>query len=272
MTNKNEIFALSQDFTDKLYQDFISNPNQSITDFFEFINLNYPFNEDCIVRGKTDIYFDDIVIDELNKIDFDKVKTNQADLHACKLLFEGNGNGPGIYKLDGNGNKIKLSYLNATDPRIWNFLSLFLLRSYTNSRWGTRKDSKRIFLSNLSNERISRHSIARLYWSADLCFEENGTNKLALAEVLWQSEDFMTQVTERSTADNKLQIQWFLKFCSKPENRKKIFEEKSHENKLIYRTLLKLFIADSLIYNFQNMDETQFLNLCKLNLDASRQI
>ena len=105
-----------------------------------------------------------------------------------------------------------------------------------------------------------------------MCFEENGTNKLALAEVLWQSEDFMTQVTERSTADNKLQIQWFLKFCSNRENRKKIFEEKSHENILIYRTLLKLFIADSLIYNFPNMDETQFLNLCKLNLEASRQI
>jgi hypothetical protein len=270
MQEKNKVYALSQGFMNKLYEEWtdLSN-NESISDFLSLIKNKYSVaNSEYFVKGDTGIYFDNAIIDRLNTEKQNQRKDFEYDFDSSRLLYYGDNKGPGLYSVDENGNHSPLKYLSATDPRIWNYLSLFVLNEYTIKRWGDSKDSKRLFLSRLSNERISRHSISRLYWSADLCYDSDRVNKTELLEALWHNEDFMTQITERSTADNKQQLQWFLEFCKKPNNIKKIFNTESSEGYKVYRKLIKLSLADQDIFNIGSMEKNQFLELLQDNLEA----
>ena len=270
MKEDNKIYALSQSFMNTLYDEWTEKfYDQSISDFLFYIKAKYKFlNSESIVRGDTVIFFNPEIIESLNNEIQNKRKYFEHDFKSSELIYYGDYECPGLYRIDERGSKIPLDFLAATDPRIWNYLSLFVLNEYTINRWGDSKDGKRIFLSRISNEKISRHSIARLYWSAGLCSDQNRSDNTGLLRVLWSSEDFMTQVTERSTSDNKIQLQWFLEFCNKPENTNRVFNLRSSDGYPIYRSLLKLFIADDLIYNFGNMEKNQFDEICLINLES----
>jgi hypothetical protein len=270
MKQDNKIYALSQSFMNTLYDDWTEQfYDQSISDFLGYLKAKYTFlNSESIVKGDTGIFFNPEIIESLNNENQNKRKYFEHDFKSSELIYYGDNKCPGLYRIDENGSKIPLDFLTATDPRIWNYLSLFVLNQYTVNRWGESKDGKRIFLSRISNEKISRHSIARLYWSGGLCSVQNRTESIKLLRVLWSSEDFMTQVTERSTSDNKIQLQWFLEFCNKPENINRIFNLRSSDGYPIYRSLLKLFIADDLIYNFGIMEKNQFNEICFINLES----
>ncbi len=270
MQEKNKVYAMSQNFMNRLYEEWEDlSDEESISDFLHFVKNKYStLDSDYIVKGDTGVYFDTAIIDRLNNEQQNQRKDFEYDFDSSKLLYYGDNGRPGLYTVDENGNHKPISYLSATDPRIWNYLSLFVLNNYTIKRWGNSKDVKRIFLSRISNERISRHSISRLYWSSILSSDLSREDKLGLLRVLWSSEDFMTQVTERSTSDNKIQLQWFLEFCEKPENADRIFKSKSNNGYWVYRNLLKLFTADDLIYNFGSMETEQFEEICQINLEA----
>jgi hypothetical protein len=79
----------------------------------------------------------------------------------------------------------------------------------------------------------------------------------------------MTQLTERSTSNNKQQIIWFLEFCKVNENADKIFKVKDKKGYGLYRYLLKMFIADDGVLNIGSMDKKQFDIVCKENLEAA---
>lgn len=270
MPEKNKVYAMSQNFINKLYEEWTDlSHEESISEFLYFIKEKYStLDSDFFVRGDTGLYFDSGIVDRLNNEQQNQRKDFEYDFESSKLLYYGDGSGPGLYRIDENGKHRTINYLSATDPRIWNYLSLFVLNEYTNKRWGNSKDAKRIFLSSISNERISRHSISRLFWSGYLCYNSNNPNEKELLEVLWHNEDFMTQVTERSTSDNKIQLQWFLEFCKNPKNSKKIFNSNSLEGYKVYRKLIKLSLADQGIFNVGSIEKKQFFELLQDNLNV----
>jgi hypothetical protein len=269
MQQSNKVYALTQNFMNQLYDEWVERfSDTSISEYLEYIHLEYKtISEKQIVKGDTGIYFDIDIVSKINK-DLSHSDKNilQSDLACSKLLFGTSDTNLGLYRINERGSKVPINFVNATDPRIWNYLSLFVLRDYTNARWGQSKDSKRIFLTRISNERISRHSVSRLFWSAQLCHNSTKSNGLELLSILWHSEDFMTQVTERSTSSNKVQLQWFLELCNEPQYKSKVFSKNSMNGQYNYRSLLKLFVADELVSDLGMMDRDQFEELFIMNL------
>lgn len=267
---ENKVYALKPSFVASLYEEWTSNyQGKSIRDFLIHINNKYSKElKKHIEPGDTGIYIDDEVLFFLNRPKPTTGSKSQWDLENSQTIFEGIQNGLGIYRKDEGNNKIPISVVQATDARIWNYLSLFGLHIYTIERWGESKDSRRIIVNSVTNANTSRHAILRLYWTAFLCFDDSRTSHLELLKTLWCTPDFMTQVTERSTANMKQQIQWFLEFCSDPDREKKIFKEKSIEGYFNYRKLIKLFLADSKVLSLPITSKVEIEAILEESLEA----
>ena len=124
------------------------------------------------------------------------------------------------------------------------------------------------FASSFGNAIFSRHGILRLYWTAYICDDKARSDNLELLPTLWQIEDFMTAVTERSTANLKVQVQWFLEFCADDANNDELFNKKSIEGKRKYLKMAKLHLADSKLITFQNSSRAEFDAYLKESLAA----
>lgn len=265
-----KVHALKPEFIEELYnkwkEDFSSKPH---SDFLDYLSSTYDENniKENLLPGDNGVFIDDDVIHRLNTLSRVGTKV-EWDLHASKILFGGvNNSGLGIYSLDENGDKVPISTVYATDLRLWNYLCLFKLRPYTQKRWGDSKDIKRLFINTLSNEKVSRHPIMRLYWTAFLCYDKTRNDTLELLPLLWTNNDFMTQVTERSQANMRDQLQWMLEFCQQSNNYKILFEEKSEEGYTKYRKFLKLYLAEDRIYEFADTEKDYFQSILKTILE-----
>lgn len=255
-----KIFALKPSFIQELHQLWKDEYSSGMhADFINYINEKYKGDtlNSYLLPGDNGIYMDTDVVHKINTLG--KVGTEADwDYEASKILFNGCGNGLGIFQKDDNNNRIPLNMIYATDTRIWNYLSLFKLKNYTIKRWGNSKDSVRIFVNQLTNAKTTRHAIMRLYWTACICNDTSRKDNLQLLKVLWTSEDFMTQITEREQSNMRIHTQWFLDFCSLPENNQKLFDEKSNEGYTKYRKFLKLYLAEDRIYMLGDTDRVQF--------------
>lgn len=261
--------ALKVEFTQKLinlwYEDY---QGLTIADFLDGIAAEFEgLKDEYIVPGDTGVYIDDEVVFQLNCRSAAGREKYTWDKDSSVLIF-GTEKQCGIYSKDADGNKIPLNSVQASDIRIWNCLALFILREYNKRRWGDKSNANRLFIKSLSNGNVSRHSIMRLYWSARICYDRARVNKLELLNTLWKSEDFMTQVTERSTAGMADQIRFFLDFCSQDKN-KGVFTEKSFEGYLKYRKVIKLLLADSNVLSLTMLNKDEMHLLLDQNLEAS---
>ena len=253
-----KIFALKPSFIQHLHQMWKENFSSSTHNkFIDHINDLYEGEklDQYLLPGDNGLYIDSDVV---HKINVETWPSTEWDYKASLTLYNGCGNGLGIYQKDENNNRIPLDMIYATDTRIWNYLSLFKLSKYTINRWGNSSDSKRIFVNKLSNEKTTRHAIMRLYWTANLCNDSNRADNLELLKILWHSADFMLQITERKQSNMRQHTQWFLDFCKVPVNNNNLFHEKSSEGYLKYRKLLKLYNAQDNIYMFVDTDQTKF--------------
>ena len=237
-----------------------------LADFLKGIAEEFGDNfQDHIVPGDTGVFIDDNVLLKLNiyqprggKAEWDK---------DCAYLLFGTDQNPGLYTFNNDGNKIYLNSVQSSDVRIWNFLSIFILQKYTIKRWGSSQDAVRLFIKSLSNVNVSRHSILRLYWSAKICYDPTREIRLELLDTLWKTEDFMTQVTERSTCSMSNPIKYFLEYCSRPEN-SVLFSERSSEGEAKFRKLIKLILADNNVLAFTMMSKENVDQL----LDQNKEI
>jgi hypothetical protein len=271
MSNKENIYALKPDFINFLYNEYIENyQNKKIKDFL--VDINEKYGNDILsycVPGDTKIFLDDDIRYKMNTQPsiYSKKQLSDWDYAYSKLIYTTNTN-PGIFRFNVNNEKVSINMIQATDWRVWNYLSLFKLHKYVIKRWGESDDPVRIFIRKLGNGNISRHSILRLYWTAEISNDINRENKLELLETLWRDEDFMTQVTERSTANMKDQILYFLEFCSNPNNETALFKTKSTNGYLVYREFIKLFLADSNISTISNCNKDEVFAILTENLNA----
>ncbi len=269
MSNKEKLYALKPSFIKTLYEDYLENYlNKNIRDFLIDINLKYgdELANHC-VPGDTNIYLDDEIRFKINT-ESEYSDKAEWDCKYSKLLYSKNDKTNGIYTLNNTQEISILNKIQSTDVRVWNYLSLFKLHKYVIKRWGDSDDSSRIFIRKLSNQSVARHSILRLYWTSDLTFDASRSNSLELLDTLWLSQDFMTQVTERSISNTKEQILFFLEYCSNKELEKILFKTRSNEGYPLYRKFIKLFLADSNLLTIANCNKDEIENLLDENLKS----
>jgi len=98
----------------------------------------------------------------------------------------------------------KLEPIQASDERLWTYLSHVDLYQYLINRWdevykATAKNSQNYilehwFINSTSQSGLLRHSLAGLWWAVYLSVDENrGNNKYELTEILFRQLDFPTR-------------------------------------------------------------------------------
>ncbi len=98
----------------------------------------------------------------------------------------------------------KLEPIQASDERLWTYLSHVDLYPYMIKRWnavhkGTAKDGREYildhwFLSSSAQSSLMRHALAGLWWSVYLSVDEiKGENKYDLTKILFRQLDFPTR-------------------------------------------------------------------------------
>jgi hypothetical protein len=240
--------------------------DKNIVDFLVAYDKHHHLEK--VAPGDTGIYIDSDVVGRFQMAEFSGLPPKDQDLLYAKLLFGENEKEPGVYYLDENGKKNSLTVSQATDPRIWNYISLYILHDYVMERWGETRKISRVILRSTTLNSTSRHGILRLYWSAFLCADCKRENMLELLDQMWFSEDFMTQILERSTASMQLQVQYLLEFCSNKERHDLLFNKDSIEGYKNYRKFLKLFLADSFVFSMPNLSKSEIDRLLEESLDA----
>ena len=111
----------------------------------------------------------------------------------------------------------KLTPVQASDPRLWAWLSHVPFADYIAKRWPWRPGSgentpksqkdhvlSRYFLQSNSLASFSRHGLARLWWGAHQTVDKGRNNDLELSEVLFSHQTLQQALMERTLARPKL--------------------------------------------------------------------
>lgn len=109
-----------------------------------------------------------------------------------------------------------LNATQASDRRLWTYLSHVTFREYTMKRWEVEPDNKKASTSILehwfvseNDRRLRRHSLARLWWAANLTVSPwvsdpvnfvslRNEDSYAYTRILLSTQDIFQQVLERS--------------------------------------------------------------------------
>lgn len=152
------------------------------------------------------------------KIEVNEDEKNKTanDLNNSRVIYNS------LYYLDSEGKQQFLTPLQASDKRIWNFLSHHeKFWNYVNNRWGgvNPKIKGRFIQTSITTRALSQHALSRLWWFAELCFDkENSKDPLELLNVLCTNSDVLYAISEKTYFSNRKLLHATLKFLSKPEN------------------------------------------------------
>ena len=174
-----------------------------------------------IDKDSPHFYFDTgIEVDEYQLI----IGGPDTDFQNAKIVYE--------------AYKDKLNPLQASDLRLWAYLSHVQHWDYMYTRWkidapddeedeepeAGKKSPKdkaidrvksRYFFGASRGKAFVRQGIARLYWSAYLTYDENNENPYEYTEFFFNKQDVFTSITERSYARNKVLVLAALKELKK---------------------------------------------------------
>lgn len=165
---------------------------------------------------KQQIFKEKYLLTLKREIDADKYRSNEFVFDKKQTLMM-----PNILKSEGLAEKLNpendfetavlifkafknLEPIQASDERMWTYLTHVDLYSYMIKRWnavykGTAKDDKDYifshwFLSSTAQSELLRHALAGLWWAVYLSVDENrGENKYELTQILFRQLDFPTR-------------------------------------------------------------------------------
>ncbi|HWD88633.1 MAG TPA: DUF6339 family protein [Mucilaginibacter sp.] len=187
-----------------------------------YYNVNFPFKE-RFPKGNTNIFIDNGL--SLNPGITGKLA--DADLESCIILYE----------------NLKLNEIQASDPRLWTYLTHVTFWPYMRERWGLENVRKtdspigrvydRYFLIKPNLELLSRNGISRLWWYAHLTVDEKRKDKYELTRILLRREEVPVGILERVVGTNYNTRTGLLEFLQEHD------EILSNEN--LTRQLLKAF-------------------------------
>jgi len=115
--------------------------------------------------------------------------------------------------------KYKLSPAVAADPRLWARLAHVEHWEYMQKRWPVDESKsqafirQRYFLAGTDSRAVMRNGIARLWWSAQLTYDEKGgADQYELTEVILSRLDIAQQLLERNLGRIRPLVRGFLQF------------------------------------------------------------
>lgn len=99
----------------------------------------------------------------------------------------------------------KITHTQATDPRLWVYLSHVKFVEYMKWRWPIElcnfKD--RYLVNGRDSRALSRNGIARLWWFAHLTYDQNRVDHYELTKIFLQNQNIQHNLLERSFGRNK---------------------------------------------------------------------
>jgi hypothetical protein len=120
----------------------------------------------------------------------------ETDLENCKRIYKAMKH---------------LTYEQATEERIWSYLTHSTFWDYMRKRWPVevRKETTqetfintRYFLKGSMDTALVRNGIARLWWIAHSTYDESSENPFYLTELLFKDADIQIAILERSFSRN----------------------------------------------------------------------
>lgn len=112
------------------------------------------------------------------------------DLENTKIIY-------GTYKT--------LSPSQASDPRLWTYLTHVPFFDYMKQRWPVRKAKKplnrikdRFFLRQVNLRGLTRNGISRLWWYGYLTYDESRDDPWELTSIMLKRADLTVGITERA--------------------------------------------------------------------------
>jgi len=179
-TEKIELKVFTESYTDKLVRDVKTTNNVD-----NYYKDNFPY-EERFPKGGTNIFISD---------DF--------SLDAEKSDFE---NSVSLYE------ELDLNETQASDPRLWTYLSHVVFWKYMRKRWAledTRKGDNplgrvldRYMLINPRLETLTRNGISRLWWYAHLTKDVKREDNYELTKILLTRAEVSVGILERTIGIN----------------------------------------------------------------------
>ncbi|HRG88129.1 MAG TPA: DUF6339 family protein [Chitinophagales bacterium] len=191
-----ELKVFTESYTDKLYRDIKVTGNLD-----SYYQDKFPY-EERYPKGSTNLF--------LPK-DFD-LDPNLTDIENSIALYE----------------NLKLNETQASDPRLWTYLTHVHFWHYMRKRWpleevrvGDEPTSRvidRYLLVNPRLESLARNGLARLWWYAHLTVDESREDKYHLTRILVSKADLAAGMLERMFGVNRNMRTAVLEFLEENED------------------------------------------------------
>lgn len=193
----------------------------------------------------------------------------ETDFQNAKILFE--------------AFKGKLNPIQASDLRLWSYLAHVQHWDYMRKRWqinvpdedeepdddkksprekAIERIKKRYFFYNGLSKDYVRHGIARLYWSVYLTYDESNENPYEYTELLFNKQDVLVNIGERSYGRNKTIALAALKELKK-------YPELSRDDTRLFFSKLNQAGAITVL---DFLSEEQAIELCEKLMEEVQQI
>lgn len=206
--NAVEIKVFTESYTDKLYRDIKVTGNLD-----NYYQSKFPL-EERYPNGSTNIFI---------PADFD-LDPDASDLENSIALYEA----------------LKLNETQASDPRLWTFLTHSYFWYYMRKRWALENVRKgdnpmgrvidRYLLLNPRLESLTRNGISRLWWYAHLTKDTTRSDQYELTKVLLTRAEIAVGILERSIGISRNMRTSILEFLK--ENQEILSSEDSTRNLL----------------------------------------
>lgn len=132
-----------------------------------------------------------------------------------------------------------LSLTQASDPRLWTYLTHVKYWKYMRKRWpikaGAEADKvkgsivSRYFLVGDKARALTRNGVARLWWAGHTCYSSSHAgDEFAYARALFATQDVYASLMERAFSKNKKIIQPILSVLTKEMAKGSPFDDRDH--------------------------------------------
>jgi Family of unknown function (DUF6339) len=117
-----------------------------------------------------------------------------------------------------------LDLVQANDKRLWVTLCHTIFFDYVKKRWAINMLSSndvikdRFHYEGAGQRARNQNSIARLWWSAKLTYDEKRGDPFELTKLLWEKQDFYQNLIDRKFSTYPETLKAFLNFYSKNRN------------------------------------------------------
>ena len=190
-------------FTHEYVEDLLGSAR--LNDFKDYSSKKKFDYQDNYAEGSSNVFIDKEKL--LSKMEMDKPKGAPAnwqslqDRKNAQLFYES------IYFLEDNGDKRPLTPFEASDRRLWTYLSHSIFWEYLQSRWGSKDVAVRYFLTGKRNDltfgKLSKHGVSRLWWYAYITYDLKAKDPYHLLDVLCSNSDLTMIVSESLLSHNR---------------------------------------------------------------------